>query len=1024
MKNTTLSFSVTVLVLLCTVSLQASDQIVVAGSSNHYVYAYDADGNDLWSYDTGAEVASVAISYDGLYIAVGSLGNKLYLFEADGNLLWDKDIPISSGYGGGWMGRESKTVAISSDGEYVIAGCSDKLYVYRNINDGELVWSHAGRETCVGISPDGNYIVSTGAGDVHLFSIASSSPLWTKGIGAYWVATSTPGYVAVSTGSSVLLYDPRGTAIWGYKHTKWSGDYIHVYMTGDGRGLVGCNDDPSDSTGSALCYFNDEKDGTPGWSSADGTPVWSFVPFPSIGGSDLYCAAISDDGETIATGGSPSNNGSFVLSSAGSSPLQTFSFGNPQSFDLTCDGQFGVCGDRTGHLYFFSKESSSPLWTKTVGGYVQTVAISPLHFVRILSPNGDENLWAGENFPVEWQATESITDILIEYSIDNGQSWQEVDPPNIDNTGSYDWVVPKAQSDQCLIRISDAYDSNTVDTSDSVFTIKTLDILSPDGSEQILSGTNYYIDWQDTYGIISNIVIEYSINNGQSWQEVDPPNIDNTGSYDWIVPKTQSDQCLVRVFDSDDPNISDMSNDLFSIKRLIVVFPNDGERFLADTNEFIAWESVEDINEVLLEYSTDNGQSWIEVDPRNIGNFGWYEWLLPLVHSYNSLVRVTDANDPNISDTSDLSFMILSCPVTVLSPNGDETLLFNSDWNIQFAAIDSIDEVVIEYSTDNGLIWERVDPCTIENTGSYDWLVPDIVSDEAIIRISDASDSNTVDTSNGTFYIMSGTVSLFSPRGGEFLLSGDTHTVRWSTINSITDIIVEYSWDGISWTEVNPPNIGNTGRYDWIVPETNWDGWIMRVLAVNYADASDTSDNVFTIYECQIDVDIDGDCYVGWLDLSMLADKWLTGGCVAPNWCSGSDLDQSGDVNMIDYALLGDQWLNCGNPFEDDCSCSVPWPACWDWLSQCYGDTNNDNMLTQTDIDNVQAILMTDPMYYLVPYGDPDYDACVDFDRNLWVSLVDLNILLQSIMASGGFAPTDCECGAPYPWPPPPEVFP
>ena len=345
---------------------------VAAGSSTGDVNVYDTAGNLLWSYNTGANVASVDVSSDGAYIAVGSQGNKLYLFARDGTKLWEKSVPIA--YGGLGVGEESKSVAISAYGEYVVAGCTDKLYVYKK--NGTLHYSNAGQETCVEISPNGNYIASCNKADgtIHLFSNTATgcTLLWTKTInGAFWIATSDPGYVAVNNQTTVYLYNSAGTQIWSYSHAKWDGDIIRVDMPQDGLSVVAANDDPANTKGCVLCYWNNLKDGTSGWSATDSTPVWTYDPGGA--GSDYYSVAISGNGSYIATGGT---QGPCLFASTSNVPLQTFGMGTThQSLDLTDTG-FGACGNSLGNLYYFSKNSNIPLWNKALGGNVHAVAVS------------------------------------------------------------------------------------------------------------------------------------------------------------------------------------------------------------------------------------------------------------------------------------------------------------------------------------------------------------------------------------------------------------------------------------------------------------------------------------------------------------------------------------------------------------------------------------------------------------------------------------------------------------------------
>ncbi len=92
--------------------------------------------------------------------------------------------------------------------------------------------------------------------------------------------------------------------------------------------------------------------------------------------------------------------------------------------------------------------------------------------LTLQNPNGGEVLVAGQIYPITWTNASSISDVLIEYSTNNGGNWTPVDPPNTGNTGSYNWLVPQVSSIQCLIRISDSSNPSTSDTSDDVFTIE------------------------------------------------------------------------------------------------------------------------------------------------------------------------------------------------------------------------------------------------------------------------------------------------------------------------------------------------------------------------------------------------------------------------------------------------------------------------------------------------------------------------------------------------------------------------
>jgi Tol biopolymer transport system component len=95
---------------------------------------------------------------------------------------------------------------------------------------------------------------------------------------------------------------------------------------------------------------------------------------------------------------------------------------------------------------------------------------SPSLALFVFDPNGGEVLTAGSTYPITWSSTGSINDVLIEYSTDNGSSWKNI--TTVPNTGSYNWLVPAVNSNQCLVRVTDAANPSISDTSDAVFTIQ------------------------------------------------------------------------------------------------------------------------------------------------------------------------------------------------------------------------------------------------------------------------------------------------------------------------------------------------------------------------------------------------------------------------------------------------------------------------------------------------------------------------------------------------------------------------
>ncbi len=94
-------------------------------------------------------------------------------------------------------------------------------------------------------------------------------------------------------------------------------------------------------------------------------------------------------------------------------------------------------------------------------------------------------------------------------------------------------------------------------------------------------------------------------------------------------------------------------------KSLALTSPNGGEYWEEGKQPEISWESQNLVN-IGIEYSTDNGSTWNSVAASAPALSGSYSWTVPSGTSSNALVRIFDPNDATIADTSDMSFEIVS----------------------------------------------------------------------------------------------------------------------------------------------------------------------------------------------------------------------------------------------------------------------------------------------------------------------------------------------------------------------------
>jgi hypothetical protein len=96
----------------------------------------------------------------------------------------------------------------------------------------------------------------------------------------------------------------------------------------------------------------------------------------------------------------------------------------------------------------------------------------------------------------------------------------------------------------------------------------------PNGGETLIAGSSYQIWWYFE-SADDSAKIELSLDNGASWKDVAVTKNDLT--YEWAVPDTPSDECLIRISAYPSGNPSFVSDEPFSIQsatRQVDIYPN------------------------------------------------------------------------------------------------------------------------------------------------------------------------------------------------------------------------------------------------------------------------------------------------------------------------------------------------------------------------------------------------------------------------------------------------------------------
>ncbi len=183
--------------------------------------------------------------------------------------------------------------------------------------------------------------------------------------------------------------------------------------------------------------------------------------------------------------------------------------------------------------------------------------------------------------------------------------------------------------------------------------------------------------------------------------------------------------------------------------------------------------------------------------------------------------------------------------IGVIKPNGGENIVAGTIYNIEWSSIGII-AVKIEYSTNNGVNWISIVDSTL-STGIYEWQVPNVLSSQGLVRISDKADLSNYDISNSNFNIVSSkNIRVIYPNGGEVLQGGNSIDIIW-TSNEILNVKLEYSINNGASYELIAENYSSSGLYTWIVPSIATTQGRIRISDQSLPIIFDVSDTTFRI---------------------------------------------------------------------------------------------------------------------------------------------------------------------------------
>jgi hypothetical protein len=176
--------------------------------------------------------------------------------------------------------------------------------------------------------------------------------------------------------------------------------------------------------------------------------------------------------------------------------------------------------------------------------------------------------------------------------------------------------------------------SRTLFTTQEGYPPWSLGLISPNGGEVWGANSTHIIEW---CGVGEGMKVRafYSLDKGTTWEQVGTDFITTT-SMAWNIPSIgkRNKKCLVKVawYNSwDEELISKISDKRFTIDVAEILYPINGETFIATHDYTITWASspaLEPVHEVKLYYSLNGSSGWKKIDTIT-RNPGIYNWTVP-----------------------------------------------------------------------------------------------------------------------------------------------------------------------------------------------------------------------------------------------------------------------------------------------------------------------------------------------------------------------------------------------------------
>jgi hypothetical protein len=254
--------------------------------------------------------------------------------------------------------------------------------------------------------------------------------------------------------------------------------------------------------------------------------------------------------------------------------------------------------------------------------------------------------------------------------------------------------------------------------------------------------------------------------------------------------------------------------------------PYGGEQYNYGEMLQIDWAYAR-VNSVTIEYSPDNGSSWLPIATDINPSQRTFSWAIPNQFTNEALIRIYGDGNQSLGDTSVANFTIIAPDIAIQFPRLNSEVSQGATIAIRWTS-SLVESVNVEISYDDGANWEVL---TTDLTDEFlNVTAPTIETKNARVRISDAGDSGVISISD-PFAIGIPSLTVIEPNSTTAWEENERETIRWNA-SFVDNVRIEYSTDSLeSWKRVTFTTDASNGEREWTVADEPTENAFIRFVS-------------------------------------------------------------------------------------------------------------------------------------------------------------------------------------------------